>query len=70
VTINIRWEVGGEMVTVGERVTNKEVEIWDQNQTKDGRVRFAVDVDVEVFTEPTKQDQHAPQVPSQQRWTT
>jgi hypothetical protein len=38
---------------VGERVTNKEVEIWDQ--------RFAVDEEVQEPTaEPTKQDQRAP----------
>ncbi len=31
---------------IGERVTNKEVEIWDQSPTKDRRVRFAVDKEV------------------------
>ncbi len=47
---------------VGERVTNKEVEIRDQSPTKDRRVRFAVDDEVRAkpTAEPTKQDQHAP----------
>ena len=47
---------------VGEWVTNKEVEIWDQSPTKDIRVRFAVDEEVraEPTAEPTKQDQRAP----------
>ena len=46
---------------VGEQVTNKEVEIWDQSPTKDRRVRFAVGKEVQEPTaEPTKQDRHAP----------
>jgi hypothetical protein len=46
---------------VGERATNKEVEVWDQSPTKDRRVRFAVDEEVQEPTaEPTKQDQRAP----------
>jgi hypothetical protein len=46
-------------VSVGERVANKEVEIWDQSPT---RVWFAVDMNVraEPTAEPTKQDQRAP----------
>jgi hypothetical protein len=36
---------------VGEQVTNKEVEIWDQTPMKDRWVWFAVDV--EVRAEPT-----------------
>jgi hypothetical protein len=31
---------------VGEQVTNKDVEIWDQSPTKDRWVRFAVDEEV------------------------
>jgi hypothetical protein len=46
---------------VGERATNKEVEVWDQSPTKDRRVRFAVDEEVQEPTaEPTKQDRRAP----------
>jgi len=47
---------------VGEQVTNKEVEIWDQTPTKDRWVRFAVDVEVraEPTAVPTNQDQCAP----------
>jgi hypothetical protein len=46
---------------VGERVTNKDVDIWDQSPTKDRRVRFAVDEEVRGPTaEPTKQDRCAP----------
>ena len=59
------------LVVVGERVTNKEVEIWDQSPTKDRReveiwdqsptkdrrVWFAVDM---TTAEPTKQDRRAP----------
>jgi hypothetical protein len=46
-------------VSVGERVANKEVEIWDQSPTW---VWFAVDMNVhaEPTAEPTKQDQRAP----------
>ena len=48
-------------VVVGEQTTDKEVEIWDQSPTKDRRVRFAVDEEVqEPSAEPTKQDQHTP----------
>ena len=41
---------------VGEQVTNKEVEIWDQSPT------FAVDKKIRAgqTAEPTKQDQRAP----------
>ncbi len=47
--------------TVGEQVTNKEVEIWDQSPTKDKGVWFAVDEEVrEPTVEPTKQDRRAP----------
>ena len=47
--------------TVGEQVTNKKVEIWDQSPTKDRRVWFAVDEVVrEPTAEPTKQDRRAP----------
>ena len=46
---------------VGERVTNKEVEIWDPSPTKDRRFRFAVDEEVrEPTAEPTKQHRCAP----------
>jgi hypothetical protein len=46
---------------VRERATNKEVEIRDQSPTKDRRVRFAVDEEVQDPTEePTKQDRRAP----------
>jgi hypothetical protein len=46
---------------VGEQVTNKDVEIWDQSLTKDRRARFAVDEEVrEPTAEPTKQDRCAP----------
>ena len=47
---------------VGERVTNKEVEIWGQSPTKDRRVQFAIDEEVRAkpAAEPTKQDQCAP----------
>ena len=47
---------------VGERVTNKEVEIWDQSPTMDRQVRFAVDEKVRAgqTAELTKQDQRAP----------
>jgi hypothetical protein len=46
---------------VGEQVTNKEVEIWDQSPTKDRRVRFAVDEEVrEPTAESIKQDRRAP----------
>jgi hypothetical protein len=41
---------------VGERVTNKGVEIWDQNPTKDIRVQFAVDKEVHPTAEPIKHD--------------
>jgi hypothetical protein len=45
---------------VGEQVTNKEVEIWDQSPTKDKGVWFAVDEEVrEPTVEPTKQDRGA-----------
>jgi hypothetical protein len=46
---------------VGEQVTNKEVEIWDQIPAMDRWVRFAVDKEVraEPTAEPTKQDQRA-----------
>jgi hypothetical protein len=48
--------------TVGEQVTDKEVEIWGQSPTKDRRFQFAVDKEVraEPAAEPTKQDQRAP----------
>ncbi len=47
--------------SVGEQVTNKEVEIWDQSPTKDRRVWFAVDEEVQEPTaEPTKQNRRAP----------
>jgi hypothetical protein len=48
--------------TVGEQVTDKEVEIWGQSPTKDRRFQFAVDKEVraETAAEPTKQDQCAP----------
>jgi hypothetical protein len=50
-----------KVVSVGERVTSKEVEIWDQSSTKDRRVWFAVDEEVgEPTAEPTKQDRRAP----------
>ena len=46
---------------VGKRVTNKEVEIWDQSPMKDRRVRFAVDEEVrELTAEQIKQDRLAP----------
>jgi hypothetical protein len=47
---------------LARNVTNKEVEIWDKNPTKDRWVRFAVDVEVraEPTEEPTKQDVRAP----------
>jgi hypothetical protein len=47
---------------VGERVTNKEVEIWSQSPTKDRWVQFAADKEVRAKppAEPTKQDQCAP----------
>jgi hypothetical protein len=47
---------------VGERVTNKEVEIWDKSPMKDRQVWFAADEEVraEPTAEPTKQDQRAP----------
>ena len=47
---------------VGERVTNKEVEIWDKSPMKDRRVWLAADEEVraEPTAEPTKQDQRAP----------
>ena len=46
---------------VGEQITNKDVEIWDQSPTKDRRVWFAVDEEVrEPTAEPTKQDRRAP----------
>ncbi len=48
--------------TVGEQVTDKEVEIWGQSLTKDRQVQFAVDKEVRAKppAEPTKQDQRAP----------
>ena len=44
-------------IHVGEQVTNKEVEIWDNSPMEDRRVRFAVDKEVhaEPTAEPTKQ---------------
>jgi hypothetical protein len=46
---------------VGERATNKKVEIWDQSPKKDRQVRFPVDEEVrEPTAEPTKQDRRAP----------
>jgi hypothetical protein len=46
---------------VGEQVTNKDVEIWDQSPTEDRWVRFAVDEEVqEPTSEPTKQDRRVP----------
>ncbi len=63
-----------DAIVVGERVTKKEVEIWDWSPTKDrqvtfepksqlpGKVWFAVDVEVraEPTAEPAKLDQRAP----------
>ncbi len=53
--------MGEVTVDVGEQVTNKEVEIWDQSPTKDRQVWFAVDEEVrEPTAEPTKQNRRAP----------